>query len=356
MSNLNPPLSSQGELFANDYPLPSHAAVEYSIKKTLSSNEQTDQEERETHQSDECTPLINFLNPKSKIVQLTQRVNWQAILQQLGNYYRHNDNHYDSRQLVAMYILCAQNEHNYALTLSLWLENPYWQFFCGMQHFQTQLPFDTETLQDFSHYVQNHHFHTLHDLSQQFAKLSIKTPLKRQFQGAKLTKRPTKNREIYENKPILQPVFIQWYQDYLFYIYFLIAISFWVIYALIFPANWPNQALTLKQWQAFFYIVLGYPIVEEIIFRGGLQRWLYHYHWGKITSIHISVANVIVSLIFSFLHIIVRPEDPSTYGIIIPSLIFGLFRDRHGHIISCTLLHIFYNMGIFFLLILPTIT
>lgn len=154
---------------------------------------------------------------------------------------------------------------------------------------------------------------------------------------------------------ILHPTFIKWYKDDLFYVYFLLAIAFWIIYALIFSTSWPSQTLTRHQWQIFSLIVIGYPIVEEFVFRGGLQNWLYKYPWAKLTYLHISVANIIVSILFSTLHIILRPDDNSTYGIIIPSLIFGLFKDRHRHIMSCTLLHIFYNMGAFFLIILPTL-
>ena len=172
------------------------------------------------------------------------------------------------------------------------------------------------------------------------------------------TQKPQKLKRAIKQYPtpsILQPITIRWYQDYLFYVYFFIAIAFWLIYSLIFPVNLPQKALTWQQWQVFAYIVIAYPIVEEIIFRGGMQGWLRKYQWAKITILGISIANVLVSIIFSILHIIIRPDDYTTYAIIIPSLIFGLFRDRHKHIISCTVLHIFYNMGSFFILTMPHI-
>jgi hypothetical protein len=352
----------QDDLFANDYPIPSNINAEQSSKEAINpqqdnSNRQSETQVFSPEDKDSSLPssakLANLLDNQSLIYQLTNNTDWQKIKQELGENYQYKKQNYDIRQLSAMYILSKQNLFNHQLALSLWLENPYWQYFCGMNTFQTSIPFDVEVLKSFSIHIQQKAHPYLDEISEKLAKPSHKKPLTDNLKNLSKAKKLKKVK--LKSSPILQPVSIHWYQDYLFYVYFLVAISFWVIYSLIYPTNWPREMLTLNQWKSFLYIVIGYPIVEEIIFRGGAQTWLRRYSWARISSLGISVANMSVSLLFSVLHIIIRPDDYTAYGIIIPSLIFGMFKDRHRHIISCTILHIFYNMGIFFLLILPTV-
>ena len=351
----------KGRLFANDESIPSDTVVEQSVQKTLNDTQSitSNQQDKQFTSSSSAhnAKLGDFLDNENPIYQLANKINWHEIGQELGTYYQYRNHDYEIRPLLAMYMLSVQHNYHHSITLSLWLENPYWQFFCGMTSFTTVLPFDISVLESFEEYVNKHQFKTLKDLEHRLSALNLQSikvassAIEEKNESKKLkktfTKRPTFS--------TLQPVSVHWYQDYLFYVYFLLAIGFWVIYALIFPVNWPQETLTWKQWQAFSYIVIGYPIVEEIIFRGGIQGWLHRYEWAKVTTLGISVANVLVSIIFAVLHIIIRPDDKTAYGIIIPSLIFGLFRDRHKHIISCTLLHVFYNMGIFFLFIMPHI-
>jgi membrane protease YdiL (CAAX protease family) len=71
--------------------------------------------------------------------------------------------------------------------------------------------------------------------------------------------------------------------------------------------------------------VIWYPLLEEILFRGIIQNYLFNKSWGSTTFASLSVANCIL--------------------LVIPSLPYGFFRDRFSSIYPSILLHSFYNAG-----------
>ena len=102
--------------------------------------------------------------------------------------------------------------------------------------------------------------------------------------------------------------------------------------------DWP-----LHESRRFLYPALVYPVVEELIFRGLLQdlahRYLPAWKLGPLTQ-----ANVLVSLLFTALHFINHPPLWAA-AVLLPSLIFGYFKDRSGGIAASIALHVFYNSG-----------
>ncbi|MDN3641020.1 JDVT-CTERM system glutamic-type intramembrane protease [Simiduia curdlanivorans] len=97
---------------------------------------------------------------------------------------------------------------------------------------------------------------------------------------------------------------------------------------------------------AFFLLALIYPLLEEIVFRGQIQPIILR-HWPVKFSA-ISAANLITSAIFVLLHIASRGVSTLTLAVFFPSLLFGYFRERHGHIKSAVALHAGFNW-VFFL-------
>ena len=94
-------------------------------------------------------------------------------------------------------------------------------------------------------------------------------------------------------------------------------------------------------------MVLIYPVLEEIVFRGAIQGFLLKKIGGK-NWYGISLANIITSVLFSLSHLLFR--SPLTALLVfIPSLTFGYFRDRHHKLISPIFLHVFFNTGYFWL-------
>jgi membrane protease YdiL (CAAX protease family) len=95
-------------------------------------------------------------------------------------------------------------------------------------------------------------------------------------------------------------------------------------------------------------LILLYPLVEELAFRGFLQTNLRNHVWGRIERGGISVANVCTTLFFVGSHFFYHALLWSIV-ILLPSLVFGYFRDRYQSVVPCILLHCFYNSGYYLL-------
>jgi hypothetical protein len=106
--------------------------------------------------------------------------------------------------------------------------------------------------------------------------------------------------------------------------------------------RWPLHAPL-----AFLLVVLVYPVLEEIVFRGLVQESA-----RKILPLEIpgpvSFANLITSTVFAGLHVVLRTTITGLW-VFFPSLVFGYFKDRYRTLTAPILLHVFYNGGFFLL-------
>jgi membrane protease YdiL (CAAX protease family) len=128
----------------------------------------------------------------------------------------------------------------------------------------------------------------------------------------------------------------------------LAAIVFWLA---LFLWRQPSPVMLwwpLVEWEIALQVVLLYPILEELLFRGYLQGYLLGKSWARSRLVGISSANLVTSLIFTAAHFLYHPPLAAA-TVLIPSLIFGYFRDRHGRLLSPILLHAYYNLGYFWL-------
>jgi len=118
---------------------------------------------------------------------------------------------------------------------------------------------------------------------------------------------------------------------------------FWaVLFALTRPAvdiSWPVVTPL-----AFLMPALVYPVLEEIVFRGAAQGLLWKTRLATMALGPLSAPNLLTSVVFTGLHLLLRPAW-FTLGVIVPSLVFGYFRDRYQGLVPPILLHIFYNTG-----------
>jgi hypothetical protein len=87
---------------------------------------------------------------------------------------------------------------------------------------------------------------------------------------------------------------------------------------------------------------------RELLFRGVLQGRLTARPWGRRQFGGITLANLLVSLLFTALHFIGHPPLWAA-GVLLPSLLYGYFRDRHYCVLPAIALHVFYNAGYFLL-------
>lgn len=110
----------------------------------------------------------------------------------------------------------------------------------------------------------------------------------------------------------------------------------------------PDLAWPLRAPARFLLLVLVYPVLEEIVFRGALQgAWRARPH-ARHALFGLTLANVYTSLMFTGLHFFSHPPLWAL-AVMIPSLVFGYFRDRHDSLAAPIALHIFYNAGFFWI-------
>lgn len=92
------------------------------------------------------------------------------------------------------------------------------------------------------------------------------------------------------------------------------------------------------------------PILEEIVFRGGVQSALYQRAWFSRQWAGISLANLFTSLLFASMHLISQPPMWAAL-VFVPSLVFGWARDRFNNVIPSIVLHAVYNAGFVWLFV-----
>ena len=92
---------------------------------------------------------------------------------------------------------------------------------------------------------------------------------------------------------------------------------------------------------------LVYPVLEEIVFRGGLQT-AFHKVFQSPPLGPVSLANLGTSIVFTVVHFVYHAPLWAV-SIFIPSLIFGYLKDRYHSLRSPIAVHIFYNLGYYWL-------
>jgi membrane protease YdiL (CAAX protease family) len=128
------------------------------------------------------------------------------------------------------------------------------------------------------------------------------------------------------------------------------ALLFWAVVWLTLQRG--SNAVSLS-WPAvapidLIYLTLLAPILEEMAFRGMIQGFIYDKSRGRMALPLISAANLATSLLFAGWHLI--GHSPAwAVSVLIPSLVFGYFRDKYRNLLPSTFLHIFYNAGYFLL-------
>lgn len=91
-------------------------------------------------------------------------------------------------------------------------------------------------------------------------------------------------------------------------------------------------------------LVVLMPVLEEIVFRGGLQSMLLDKSVFAKSLLGISLANLLASAVFAAMHLFNQPPLWAAL-VFVPSLVFGWARDRFDSIISSIILHCVYNAG-----------
>lgn len=92
--------------------------------------------------------LEDILDKSNGLYQLADRLNWDFLTQELGPYYAEGPGRPEIpiRVIVGLhYLKYLENESDESV-VQKFCENPYWQYFCGMETFQHRLPCHPTTL------------------------------------------------------------------------------------------------------------------------------------------------------------------------------------------------------------------
>jgi IS5 family transposase len=102
------------------------------------------QPQREMFQID-LEQLVDMSHP---LVRLGLCIDWQSFEQTLGSTYHPSQGApgISTRLMVALHYLKYQHDLSDEDVVGLWVENPYWQHFSGMSHFQHRMPIDPSSM------------------------------------------------------------------------------------------------------------------------------------------------------------------------------------------------------------------
>jgi IS5 family transposase len=94
------------------------------------------------------TPLQHFIKEGHKLVLLTKKINWDNLEDQLSNYYCLDNGRpgVPIRTIAGMLLLRRMFNESDESVIERWVENPYWQYFCGEVYFRHEPPFDRTEL------------------------------------------------------------------------------------------------------------------------------------------------------------------------------------------------------------------
>ena len=95
--------------------------------------------------------LSNELNPKHEMMMLSRLIPWDSLEVELADLYQsvRNVGGQPPKPIRLMIgILLLQHLHNLSdeQVVRTWVENPYWQFFCGYDFLQWNFPIDPSSL------------------------------------------------------------------------------------------------------------------------------------------------------------------------------------------------------------------
>ena len=101
----------------------------------------------ENKDRNDLSSLEQALDTSHPLCRLSKKINWKKIEKHFSKHHsKYGRKNKEVRLMVGLYYLkCAFNVSDEVL-LATWLENPYWQYFCGAEEFQHCFPLDRSTL------------------------------------------------------------------------------------------------------------------------------------------------------------------------------------------------------------------
>jgi IS5 family transposase len=95
-------------------------------------------------------PLVHFINQEHELCRLAKKINWDEVEKDFTEYYSNTGApSLTVRSMVGLKLLKLVFEAGDTAVLDHWVENPYWQYFCGEVNFRHQPPCSTSELNHF---------------------------------------------------------------------------------------------------------------------------------------------------------------------------------------------------------------
>ena len=143
-----------------------------------------------------------------------------------------------------------------------------------------------------------------------------------------------------------------YWQEIDFWLACLVGVVFWVSLTLL-DLGISYSAPTTRVTTTLYILVIVFPILEEIVFRGLIQdsirKLLENAQLKTVLLWPISNPNLLTSLCFSLSHMWSH-SALWALATLFPSLVFGYFKDKYQSLYPSILLHIFYNLGFYIIL------
>ena len=91
--------------------------------------------------------LNRIVNVQHPLVKLAQQMDWKTFDQKFEAYFSDEGRPaIATRLMVALHYLKYTNDLSDEQAVAVWVENPYWQYFSGRQHFEHQFPIDPSSM------------------------------------------------------------------------------------------------------------------------------------------------------------------------------------------------------------------
>jgi transposase, IS5 family len=90
------------------------------------------------------TPLEEIIDMKHELVRLSAFIPWGEFDKEFGGLYQADKGRpaTSTRLMVGLHYLKEAEKLSDEKTVRIWVQNPYWQYFCGMKYFEHRLPID----------------------------------------------------------------------------------------------------------------------------------------------------------------------------------------------------------------------
>ncbi len=142
------------------------------------------------------------------------------------------------------------------------------------------------------------------------------------------------------------PLWIESWRDPVLWAALVVPLWFWAgLYLLARPgveSGWPLDG----PW-TFARLALVSPLAEELVFRGAVQGWLQRVVRRPLPG-PLSLPNLLTSALFAATHALYHAPAWAA-AVLIPSLVFGHFRDHYRGLVLPMALHVYYNSGYYWL-------